>query len=74
MTAIDQQRGSASSQEEIWRARDYAELEEGVDRADYSEGLRRIANPSRQRTARCWVRPRRLLPTGRGGRCDSHRA
>jgi SAM-dependent methyltransferase len=42
MTAIDQQRGSASSQEEIWRARDYAELQEGVDRADYLEGLRRI--------------------------------
>jgi len=25
----DQQRGPASSKEEIWRARDYAELEEG---------------------------------------------
>ncbi|MBV9166628.1 MAG: class I SAM-dependent methyltransferase [Solirubrobacterales bacterium] len=42
MTAIGQRRGAASSQEEIWRARDYAEREEGVDRPDYLEGLRRI--------------------------------
>lgn len=42
MKAIDRQSGSAASQEEIWRARDYAELEEGVARADYLEGLRRL--------------------------------
>jgi SAM-dependent methyltransferase len=42
MTAIDQHRGAASSQVVPWRARDYAELAEGVGRADYVEGLRRI--------------------------------
>ena len=42
MTAIDQEHSSASGREEIWRAREYAELEEGVARADYLEGRRRI--------------------------------
>jgi SAM-dependent methyltransferase len=42
MTAIDQEPGAAPGQLVPWRARDYAELEEGVDRADYVEGLRRI--------------------------------
>jgi SAM-dependent methyltransferase len=41
MTAIDQQQGTAATQEEVWRAREYAELEEGQDRPDYREGLRR---------------------------------
>jgi SAM-dependent methyltransferase len=41
MTMIDQQRGSREVQEELWRARDYAELGEGQNRLDYKEGLRR---------------------------------
>jgi SAM-dependent methyltransferase len=38
VTAINQQR---APDEEVWRARDYAELHEGTDRRDYQEGLRR---------------------------------
>jgi SAM-dependent methyltransferase len=41
MTMIDQQSGSPVVEEELWRARDYAELEEGQNRLDYREGLDR---------------------------------
>ena len=42
MTATDQQQTTTATQEEVWRAREYAELEEGQSRVDYHEGLRRI--------------------------------
>ena len=38
MTAINQKR---APDEEVWRARDYAELHESIDRRDYQEGCRR---------------------------------
>jgi SAM-dependent methyltransferase len=41
MGVTDQPRCAAATQEEVWRARDYAELHEGLNRRDYREGLRR---------------------------------
>ncbi len=41
MATIDAQGGSAATEEGVWRAREYAELEEGRGRLDYLEGLRR---------------------------------
>ena len=41
MSVTDQQRGGAAIQGEVWRARDYAQLHEGLHRRDYREGIRR---------------------------------